>query len=121
MENDLINQEAMEALLRQWGCEVSCYATSEEAVNNIKSDSIDLLLSDYRLEGSRDGIALIRELRATRRYSGPALLVTADTSEAVSELARLADIEVMYKPVLPARLRRAIQRLQPGFYQVGPR
>ena len=72
---------------------------------------MDLLVSDFRLEGSLDGIALIKALRGQGQYGGPALLITADTSEEVTEAARLTDIEVIYKPVLPARLRRVIQQL----------
>lgn len=117
VENDLINQEALATLLRQWGCGVSCYATPEDVLERIEPNATDLLISDYRLEGSRDGIALIRELRASGRYNGPALLVTADTREEVAECARLADIKVIYKPVLPARLRRAIQHLLPVMHQ----
>ena len=113
VENDLINREAMETLLNQWGCQVTCYVTPDEALAGIEPGSIDLLISDYRLEGSKDGLALIRELRASTRYNGPALLVTADTSEEVTELARLTDIDIIYKPVLPARLRRAIHQLLP--------
>jgi len=113
VENDLINREAMETLLRQWGCEVTSYSTAEEALQNIQPAQVDLLLSDYRLEGKLDGVALIRKLRASKSFNGPALLVTADTSDEVTELARLSDIEVINKPVLPARLRRAIQQLLP--------
>ncbi|WP_022963687.1 hybrid sensor histidine kinase/response regulator [Halopseudomonas pelagia] len=110
IENDLINQEAMETVLREWGCEVRCYQTPEQALDNIESGRIDLLISDYRLEGSLDGIALIQALRGRGLYSGPALLVTADTSEELVEATRLTDIELLYKPVLPARLRRLIQQ-----------
>ncbi len=111
IENDLINQEAMETLLREWGCEVRCYQTPDQALENIEPASVDLLVSDFRLEGSLDGIALIKALRGQGQYGGPALLITADTSEEVTEAARLTDIEVIYKPVLPARLRRVIQQL----------
>ncbi|GGC88702.1 hybrid sensor histidine kinase/response regulator [Halopseudomonas salina] len=122
VENDLINQEAMETLLRQWGCEITSYSSAEEALENIEPESLDLLISDYRLEGARDGIALIRALRASHGHNGPALLVTADTSDEVNEQARLSDIEVINKPVLPARLRRAIQQLlQPAQPDGGPR
>ena len=111
VENDLINREAMETLLSQWGCEITSYDSAEQALENIQPQSLDLLISDYRLEGERDGIALIRELRASHCHNGPALLVTADTSDEVTEQARLSDIEVINKPVLPARLRRTIQQL----------
>ncbi|KAA0696228.1 hybrid sensor histidine kinase/response regulator [Halopseudomonas laoshanensis] len=111
IENDLINQEAMETLLREWGCTVRCYQTPEQALENILPGSVDLLVSDYRLEGSMDGISLVRTLRERGLHTGATLLITADTSEEVVEAARLTDIELIYKPVLPARLRRMIQQL----------
>lgn len=111
IENDLINQEAMETLLRDWGCTVRCYQTPEQALEGTLPGSVDLLISDYRLEGSMDGIALIKALRGGGIHTGPALLITADTSEEVVEAVRLTDIELIHKPVLPARLRRLIQQL----------
>ncbi|MFN3581887.1 MAG: hybrid sensor histidine kinase/response regulator [Pseudomonas sp.] len=114
IENDLINQEAMETLLREWGCDVRCYKTVEEALENIAPDELDLLLSDYRLEGEVNGLELVQLLRERDLYSGPVLLITADTSEDVTELARLSDAEIIYKPVLPARLRRAMEQLLPS-------
>lgn len=110
VENDLINQEAMETLLRQWGCETRCYQTPEQALADIEPGSTDLLISDYRLEGSLDGVALIKALRGRGVYSGPAILISADTSEELAAAARLTDIELLYKPALPARLRRLIQQ-----------
>lgn len=111
VENDLMNQEAMQALLRDWGCTVRCYQTAKQALDSIASGSLDLLISDYRLEGCLDGIELIRALRERGLYTGHAWLMTADTSEDVAGAAQLADIELIYKPVLPARLRRLIQQL----------
>ncbi len=114
VENDRINREATEALLRQWGCDVISCETPEEALARLGDRSIRLLLSDYRLEGSMDGLALIRQLRSERIYGGPAVLITADTSEQLAECARLADVQIIYKPVLPARLRRTVQRMLAG-------
>jgi CheY-like chemotaxis protein len=111
VENDRINREATEALLRQWGCEVISCETPEQALSEFPGRPLRLLLSDFRLEGSMDGLSLIRQLRTERIYGGPAVLVTADTSEQLAESARLADVEMIYKPVLPARLRRTVQKL----------
>ncbi|MFO7706440.1 MAG: hybrid sensor histidine kinase/response regulator, partial [Halopseudomonas sp.] len=111
VDNDLINQEAMASVLRQWGCEAQCYQTPEQALDNIQPGSTDLLISDYRLEGSLDGIALIKALRGRSLYSGPAILISADTSEELAAAARLTDIQLLYKPALPSRLRRLIQQL----------
>lgn len=111
VENDRINREATETLLRQWGCEVILYETPEQALRDMGSENINLLLTDYRLEGEMDGLDLIRKLRAGGLYAGPSALITADTSDRVVEAARLADVEIIYKPVLPARLRRMVQKL----------
>lgn len=57
------------------------------------------------------GLQLIIELRERGLYDGTAVLVTADTSNTLEEAARQADVEIIYKPVLPARLRRALERM----------
>lgn len=113
VENDAISREATELLLRQWGCEVHGFECAEQAMQALPGLEVDLLLSDFHLEGSLDGLQFIRQLRAQQLYAGPALLVTADTSETLAEAVRLADVEMIYKPVLPARLRRLLQRLLP--------
>lgn len=111
VENDRISREATETLLRHWGCQVVSFETPEQAVDGVSAAVPDLLLSDYRLEGSMDGLELIRLLRERRLFVGPAVLITADTSEELLDAARLADVAIVYKPVLPARLRRTIQKL----------
>ncbi|SDU11379.1 hybrid sensor histidine kinase/response regulator [Halopseudomonas salegens] len=111
VDNDEINREAMQGLLVQWGLEVVSYASAEEVMIALESAGADVLLSDYRLEGELNGLELVRQLRTSKRFSGPAVLVTADTREEVAEQARLVDVHVLYKPVLPSRLRRHLQTL----------
>ena len=113
VENDEINREATETLLRQWGCSVVSYETAEQALLGLQKSAVDLLLSDFRLEGQMNGLELIRALRSQRIYAGATALITADTSEELLAEARQADVAVIYKPVLPARLRRTVQRLLP--------
>ncbi|TVP90585.1 MAG: response regulator [Pseudomonadaceae bacterium] len=111
VDNDEINREAMQGLLAQWGLQVVTYASTEDVMAELESVGVDVLLADYRLEGDTNGIELIRQLRTTKRFSGPAVLVTADTSQEVAEQASLVDVSVLYKPVLPSRLRRQLQTL----------
>ena len=80
-------------------------------MQGLKGIEVDVLLTDYRLEGESDGLMLIKTLREQGIFAGPTALVTADTSEDVTEAARLADVELLYKPVLPARLRRVVHNL----------
>jgi len=111
VENDRVSREAMQALLSAWGCIVWAFESAEEAIRGLQGIAVDVLLTDYRLEGESDGLMLVRTLRDQAIFAGPAALVTADTSEDVTEAARLADVELLYKPVLPARLRRVVHNL----------
>ncbi|GAA6131533.1 ATP-binding response regulator [Halopseudomonas sabulinigri] len=111
IENDRVSREAMQALLSAWGCIVWAFESAEEAIRGLQGITVDVLLTDYRLEGERNGLMLVRTLRDQAIFAGPAALVTADTSEDVTEAARLADVELLYKPVLPARLRRVVHNL----------
>lgn len=112
VENDLVNREAMETLLRHWGLTVTSYADASALLSGQPgSGTIDLLLTDYHLEGPMTGLELIITLRERGWYDGSAALVTADTSNALDVVANQADVMVIYKPVLPARLRRAVESM----------
>lgn len=112
VENDLVNREAMETLLRHWGCEVECHEKGDRLLQGgQQNEQVDLILTDYHLEGDMTGLELIEALREAGIYTGPAALVTADTSSILSPAAEQAGIPVIYKPVLPARLRRIVQTL----------
>lgn len=111
IENDRVSREAMQSLLSSWGCVVWAFASADEALTGLGTASVDVLLSDYRLEGEINGLELIRQLREQGIFGGPAALVTADTAEELVEAARLADLHLLYKPVLPARLRRVVNDL----------
>lgn len=110
VENDLVNREATEALLRHWGCEVECHADGAQLLDAAQPrDDIDVLLTDYHLEGPVNGLQLIAALREKGIYTGPATLVTADTSAELEREAAANEALIIHKPVLPARLRRAVQ------------
>ena len=112
VENDVVNRQAMETLLRHWGCEVECHEQGGRLLRGDRRDGdVDLLLADYHLEGDLNGLELIQALRQADIYTGPAVLVTADTSHDLAQKAEAADVVLIYKPVLPARLRRTVQSL----------
>ena len=52
---------------------------------------IDMILADYHLN-NEDGISVIRTLRARARRHIPAVLITADRTPAVADLAVAHDV-----------------------------
>lgn len=112
VENDLVNREAMETLLGHWGLTVTSLESGAGLLDGtVDLGGVDLLLTDYHLEGPMSGLELVIALREQGTYDGTAVLVTADTSNTLEETARQIDVSIIYKPVLPARLRRAIEGL----------
>lgn len=112
VENDLVNREAMEILLEHWGLTVHSHEDGSELLEKGLGDqTVDLLLTDYHLEGPMTGLELVVALREQGLYDGTAVLITADTSNTLEEAARQADVAIIYKPVLPARLRRLVESL----------
>jgi CheY-like chemotaxis protein/two-component sensor histidine kinase len=96
--------DGMEVLLGGWGCHVIPAADLATATALIeKGEKPAGLLVDYHLNGE-SGIDVIAALR--QRYGDlPAILITADRSHAVRDMARSAQVHVLHKPIKPAALR----------------
>jgi CheY-like chemotaxis protein len=98
--------DGMETLLGGWGCRVhkaADLASSLAALAEAKP-VLSGLLVDYHLDEG-NGIEAISELRGRFGPDLPAILITADRSPRVREMARTRDIQVLNKPVKPAALR----------------
>ena len=71
---------------------------------------VDLMLVDYQLDDGEDGLSLINAVRQRRPHL-PALLLTAESGEAMQVRARAMGIPVLSKPVDPEALLSAIAEL----------
>jgi CheY-like chemotaxis protein len=105
IDNEPSVLDGMETLLRGWGCEVikaPSLALALDAVSD-KQTVPNGLLVDYHLDQG-NGIEAIIALRQ-RLGELPAILITADRSPDVRELARGEGVQVLHKPLKPAALR----------------
>lgn len=100
-------------LLESWGCAVTCAATAEEALQIAASGrTYDALVADFRLPGNTRVTRLIGKLRELQGREVPALLVSGDTEPARLQEANECGLELLHKPVKPARLRAWLQKSQ---------
>ncbi len=74
---------------------------------------LDIVVSDYRLPGSMNGMQVIRALRE-RRSDLPAILLTGDATADLAEEARRNGVSYMAKPVSAERLEQEIRRVVAG-------
>ena len=107
VDNDLRILEGMKSLLSQWGCKVITATNSSEALQ--VSSKPDAILADYHLD-HENGLQLIALMRDKFGRNLPALLLTADRSLEVRQMADVADVILINKPIKPAALRAALMR-----------
>jgi CheY-like chemotaxis protein len=109
-------REGMDVLLKSWGCDVVTAASADLALAAAEDHegAPDLVLIDLHLgDDQPDGIAEIAKLRHAWGEALPAVLITANRDPAVLARAKTLRLDVLLKPVKPARLRALIaQRSQ---------
>ncbi len=105
LDNDREILDGMEALLGRWGVDVRVAETVAAALTLAQADAPDVLVADYHLHDELDGLGALAALRGVCGAATPALLVTADGSDALKRTARDLGIPVLTKPVKPASLR----------------
>ena len=109
-------REGMEVLLQSWGCDVITAASADLALlaSAGRASPPDLLLIDLHLGDEQpDGISEIAKLRDAWGDAVPAALITANRDPIVMARAKALGLDVLHKPVKPARLRALIaQRSQ---------
>ncbi|PKQ11955.1 MAG: hybrid sensor histidine kinase/response regulator [Alphaproteobacteria bacterium HGW-Alphaproteobacteria-1] len=109
IENDPDVLFAFAERLRLWGARVIEAGSGAEALARLV-DGVrpDIVLADYHLDGGATGLGAVAALRDVCGAHMPAILVTADRSEALRREAARADIAVIPKPVKLAHLRPLI-------------
>jgi two-component system, sensor histidine kinase len=105
-------RRALGLLLEKWGMTVLEAASGEEALALIEEIGIlpDIFIVDHQLGDGMTGIELLSRLRAAHGLV-PARLITADRGGELQEMAALAGIEILYKPIDPRALEAVVARL----------
>lgn len=101
---------ALGMLLTQWGCRVVAAATGDDAVEQLAAYPTppDVIVCDYRLRGTENGLDAIEKVRMEFCVDVPALLVTGDTApDRILEI-RAGGFPVLHKPLQPDELRAAM-------------
>jgi CheY-like chemotaxis protein len=103
----------MSVLLKSWGCTVHGVTSLARARFNISQYQYrpDLMLVDYHLNNDENGLDVMDVLRDALGHGIPGVLITADVSTDVRELARERGYKYLSKPLNAGRLRNIVSRL----------
>src|SRR4029077_2273111 len=112
VEDDRDIRDMLSALLDMSGYAVRACATAEEALDALREEAFDLMLTDYALPG-RTGLWLIEQAAAEGlKEATPVMMMTAHP-----HVAAAGDYEVIYKPFdvddLIERIRRRTEHAKP--------
>lgn len=112
VDNERNILDAMSGLLENWGCDVRTATSLKEIaqLNMLEGWVPDLVLMDYHLDQT-SGLDAIEWLKQIVGGHLPAILVTADRTAAVRQLAETRGTAVLNKPVKPAALRALLAQM----------
>ncbi|MFT5180889.1 MAG: signal transduction histidine kinase/CheY-like chemotaxis protein, partial [Alphaproteobacteria bacterium] len=103
--------DGMKALLGGWQCDVRVAANGAQWRDALQGDAPDLILADNHLDTDTDGLQLIAEICGNLGSLIPAIVISADQTEALREEATRRGHAILAKPVKPAALRALMTRL----------
>ncbi len=111
--DDEINiRDAMHKLLNGWGCKVACADSAVEALEIIKNNyRPDLIIADYRLRGSKNGVEAIQAVAKHLNHDLPGMIITGDTAPERLQEAAKSGYKLLHKPLNAGQLRVAVNHL----------
>jgi DNA-binding NtrC family response regulator len=103
VEDDEIFLRPLQRTLEVAGYDVSVTPSGEEALDALKGDDVDLVLTDKRLPGM-DGVDLVRRIRADHPEQAVIVMTAYGTIESAVEAVRLGAADYLVKPLESAEL-----------------
>jgi two-component system, sensor histidine kinase len=106
-------RDGLGALLESWGSSVISATGLEEALaRQAESAGVpDVVICDYRLRDGATGAAVLAELEGRWQRKVPSVIITGDTSPERIHEAKRSGRPVLFKPVVPGKLRALLTAL----------
>ena len=114
LDDDDAVREATRSLLDGWGYDVRAFCAWQEVANAVAewSRAPDLIITDQRLPGRRNGIELVQTLRDEFNSDIPALVITGDVVAPTDRDLLPPRLIVLHKPAVALDIRNAISELR---------
>ncbi|MEQ8665697.1 MAG: ATP-binding protein [Rhodospirillales bacterium] len=113
VDDDETQLEATKTLLGQWGLEVVCATSIDQAVAAVSEERFipDAIIADFRLREGQTGATAIREVIRAAGTPIPALILTGDTEPDRIVEATASGHALLHKPVSPSILKQTLHDL----------
>jgi CheY-like chemotaxis protein len=114
IEDEASVRSALGRLLKTSGVDATIVATVAEALTLVREQSLrpDVLLCDYNLRGSPDGVETINHLRAALGRNVPAVVMTGDIRSQTTLSISARGVSVLIKPFSADELLATLRGLE---------
>ena len=109
VDDDEVFLRPLHRTLERAGYEVLPVQSGEEALDTLKAEDVDLVLTDRRLPGM-DGVALVRQVKTDHPDLAVVVMTAYGTIESAVEAMRLGAEDYLVKPFETAELLVVIRR-----------
>jgi signal transduction histidine kinase/CheY-like chemotaxis protein len=111
IEDEASVRSALGRLLKRRGVEATIVATAAEALTLVREQGLrpDVLLCDYNLRGSVNGIETIMHLRAALGRNVSAIVMTGDTRSQTADSISAQGVSLLIKPFVADELLEALR------------
>ncbi len=107
VDDDMLVRISTAGILESWGCDVSVAGDLQDVADDFSETHFDLVICDYRLPDG-DGLMLADRIKAHCDAPPAFILVSGDTAPEILQAVNERGLNLMYKPVRPAKLRSLI-------------
>jgi signal transduction histidine kinase/CheY-like chemotaxis protein len=113
IEDEACVRSALVKVLSGSGVDLLAAATSDAALDLISRSKLppDLVICDYNLRGSRNGMETVKSIRQLLRSEVPAIVVTGDTRAKIMDRMTASGVAVLTKPFRSQDLFAMMARL----------
>ncbi|GGF68941.1 hybrid sensor histidine kinase/response regulator [Terasakiella brassicae] len=113
IDNEGSITHSMADLLNEWGMVPHCALSKSAALAEMKyaEQPPVAILADYHLDDGETGIKVIQDIHAEYGFDIPAVIITADRTQTVSNECERLGYHILNKPLKPAKLRALLNHL----------
>jgi PAS domain S-box-containing protein len=111
IEDETSVRSALRRFFKARGVDATIVASAKDALTLVREQGLrpDLVLCDYNLRGSPDGVETIRHLRAALGRNVPAVVMTGDTRSQTVDTIAAHGVYVLIKPFSAEELLKALR------------
>jgi signal transduction histidine kinase/CheY-like chemotaxis protein len=111
VDDELDALDAMRSVLQNWGCVVDIAGTPEQARKLMELAAPQIVLCDYRLHESINGVELVQSLKQEFDLDIPCIIISADKSDELVKNVKKYGFPLIDKPVNIAVFNKLLNSL----------